>query len=223
MRTIAIVNQKGGSGKTAIATSLAVAAQEAGEKVALLDLDPQQSSTAWGADREADMPVVEPIPADRLPQLPALLDVLKRKGFTLVVLDTPPLANATISIAMKAADLCLVPSPPTRVSIRATKPTVDTLKALKREFAFIITMNAWNENRANEAANGLSVAGWIASPVINFRADYQDAYSAGKGVTEYSPRGKAADEMRRLWAWSDKRTGVKAELWPKKDPQSLTK
>jgi chromosome partitioning protein len=37
--------------------------------------------------------------------------------------------------------------------------------------------------------------------MIGARVDYQDAYGAGQGVTEYAPQGKAADEMRKLWSW----------------------
>jgi len=59
MKTIAFVTQKGGAGKTTLAASIAVAAQESGENVAILDLDPQRSLEDWGDNRESDKPAVD--------------------------------------------------------------------------------------------------------------------------------------------------------------------
>lgn len=63
----------------------------------------------------------------------------------------------------------------------------------------------WN-SRAAEMAAGLRTLGVLAEPYIASRADHQDAYAVGKGVTEYAPDGKAAQELRDLWQWTDKKT-----------------
>ena len=68
MQIITLAAQKGGVGKTTLAVNLAVAAQAAGIKTALFDLDPQESATAWSERRKADLPHVEPISARRLAQ-----------------------------------------------------------------------------------------------------------------------------------------------------------
>lgn len=66
MRTISFVTQKGGSGKSTLAACLAVVAQQAGEKVFLIDMDPQGSLLKWSKARgERDIPV-EAIPAGKL-------------------------------------------------------------------------------------------------------------------------------------------------------------
>ena len=58
MRVVSLVTQKGGSGKTTLALSCAVAAEEAGKRVLLVDLDPQGTAEAWYQDREAETPRV---------------------------------------------------------------------------------------------------------------------------------------------------------------------
>ena len=69
MRMIAFVTQKGGSGKTTLAVNLAVAAEEAGAKVLILDLDRQASAEAWYQDREADRPRLARADAGELPRV----------------------------------------------------------------------------------------------------------------------------------------------------------
>ena len=211
MKTIALVTQKGGSGKTTVAASLAVAATEAGETVIALDLDPQGSLLAWGNDREADTPAVDQLDNERLSRLPDLLDSLEKAGMTLVILDCPGIASTASNLAMKAADLCLLPARPTLMDIRASKATVQTLMGLARPFAFVLNQcpPQRNSGRASDAAEGLHLMGSLAAPMLGYRADYQDAMAAGKGVTEYAPQGKAAEEIRQLWAWTAKRINDK--------------
>ena len=207
MQTIAFVTQKGGAGKTTLAISLAVAAAEAGEKVIALDLDPQGSLSAWGNDRTDEAPAVDKIGADRLPELPNILKALARKGFTLAVLDCPGTASSGVNLAIQASDLCLIPTRPTRLDIRATKATVQALMGLKRPFAFVLNQAppTARSSRATEAASGLSLLGVLAEPIVALRADFQDAVAAGQGVTEYAGQGKAADEARQLWKWVNRR------------------
>ena len=60
MKSIAFVTQKGGAGKSTLATSVAVAAHESGERVCLIDLDPQATLSTWGKTRgQNDIPVIE--------------------------------------------------------------------------------------------------------------------------------------------------------------------
>jgi chromosome partitioning protein len=105
MRTITLVTQKGGAGKTTLAASLAVAAAQAGEQVIALDLDPQCSLASWGDTRTAETPAVDRIEPDKLAQLPHILAALEGQGFTLAVLDTAGAENTTGNIAMRSASL----------------------------------------------------------------------------------------------------------------------
>ena len=69
MKTIAIISQKGGAGKTTIGIHLAVAAEKRGMNTALFDLDPQASASSWSDKRNQPSPAVVSAQATRLPGL----------------------------------------------------------------------------------------------------------------------------------------------------------
>ena len=211
MVTLCFATQKGGAGKTTLAASLAVAAAAAGEKVVALDLDPQGSLAAWGDRREGKGPsfenlTVDRLPADRIGQLPEILNALRRKGFTIAVLDTAGVDNTATHLAMQAADLCLMPARPSRLDIEATGLTFRAVMRMGRPVAFVLNQcpPTPRSSRSLEAAAGLKMLGVLADPMMTTRADYQDAIEAGFGVTEYAPEGKAAQEAVALWGWVKK-------------------
>lgn len=208
MRTISFVTQKGGAGKTTLAASIAVVAAETGKRVIALDLDPQGSLATWGDTRSIETIDVDRIPAGRVAELPGILAALNREGYQVAVLDTAGMDSTSGNLAMRAADLALIPARPSRLDLQATMPTIETLMRLemKSRFAFVLNQCPPGRNsRASEAAAGLAAFGVLADPLITQRADHQDAIAAGQGVTEYAPEGKAADEVRQLWRWVERK------------------
>jgi chromosome partitioning protein len=207
MRIITLVTQKGGTGKSTLATALAVAASEAGENVLALDLDPQGTLTAWATIRKTQPPAVASLPPNQTANLPAILDEA-RKRYSVAIIDTAGADTPGTHNAMNAATLCLVPLRPTRPDGLAVKPTVEALVRGRRPFAFVLTQCPPNPrgSRAAEMAAGLASLGYLAEPPICLRTDYQDAFAAGQGVTEYAPDGKASQEARQLWAWVNSQT-----------------
>lgn len=207
MRTIAFLTQKGGTGKTTLVASLAVAAADAGERVIALDLDGQASLVRWGERREAANPrnkvIVEPLERERLPRLPAILQGLAGVGFTLAVFDTAGADGAAVRLVTEATDLCLLPARPTRLDVEATAATFRAVFLAKRKAAFVLNQcpPAYRSSRASEAAKGLTCLGVLAEPMLCARMDYQDAIAAGLGVTEYARGGRAAQEIEALWSW----------------------
>lgn len=202
MRTVVLLTQKGGTGKSTLATSLAVAAMQAGEKVVAFDLDPQGTLAAWGGLRQADTPAVVTVPAERTGELGAVLKGVESR-FSLAILDTAGAHTPITKAAMELGTFALVPLRPTRPDGLAIKPTVEALIRGSRPFAFVLNQCAPNarSSRAAEMAAGLGSLGLLAEPMIHLRADFQDAFAAGQGVTEYAPKGTAADEVRGLWGW----------------------
>lgn len=198
MRVISFVTQKGGSGKTTLAFCCAVVAQEQGLRVLLLDMDPQGTAEAWYQDREAETPKLARIDASILDQA---LQGAKKQEFDIVLLDTPGRDEPATAAAIKASNFCVIPCRPTPGDMKATPPTVATIRRLGKHVAFVLTQTPPRGVRLSEAEAGLSILG-IVSPVrIVHRNAYQDAQGMGLGVTEFEPNGKAAEEIRKLWIW----------------------
>jgi chromosome partitioning protein len=209
MRSIALVTHKGGSGKTTLAASLAVAAAAAGEKVIALDFDVQGSLTRWGRRRPGNAPhrvSIEQFETARPGRLNATLRRLDDAGFTLVVFDTPGVDCDDVRIVAEAADLCLLPARPSVLDVEAT---VDTFRAAltRHKAAFVLNQCPPTPRsvRALDAAQLLSQLGVLAEPMIAARIDYQDAIAAGLGVTEHAEGGRAAREIMALWNWVESR------------------
>ena len=106
MKTIALLAQKGGTGKTTMALHLAVeAGRTSRQPVVVIDLDPQKSAARWYAKRESDNPILID-PGNR--NLADVLDICRDDGVGLVLIDTAPHALADASAAASVADLVVI-------------------------------------------------------------------------------------------------------------------
>ncbi len=198
MRKIALVTQKGGSGKSTLASCLAVAAQEAGERVFIIDMDPLKTLVNWSKIRgEKDIPV-EVVPGAKLTQV---LGALEKQGITLVVLDTPGTASKETEAAMRAADLVIIPARPNAFDLWASETTRKTARELRRDYCFVLNQcpPANQSERVKQGAKVLEAMGGLLTPLISARVDFQEAARNGWGVSELNPHGEAADEIHRLW------------------------
>ena len=197
MQIITLAAQKGGVGKTTLAVNLAVAAQAAGIKTALFDLDPKEIATAWSELREAELPNVEPISARRLDQA---IDAAEANGFALTIIDTPPAAGAEAAAAAQRADLVVIPCRPSLIDLDAIKRTSQLITSTGR--TGVVVLNAapptastlLDDARTLAEATGLRVA----RTVLRERSAYRAAWPYGLGVIEHEPKGKAAQEVAAL-------------------------
>ena len=144
MPVIALVNQKGGTGKTTLATNLAFAFADSG-KVLLLDADPQGSARDWAESRAQaplDLAVVAAEPS-RLPQQARRL----AQECRLLIIDGPPGRSRTTADAVRAADLVLIPAKASPFDVWAASDIVAAVKARQQNTggaptaAFVITMS----------------------------------------------------------------------------------
>ncbi|MGF3027641.1 AAA family ATPase [Methylobacterium aquaticum] len=201
MRIITFATQKGGSGKSTILASIAVAAEAAGLRVAILDTDPQRTIVKWSNRRKVEGHATPFVRACEPHQLAAEIRKLPLQGIDLCLIDTAGAHNVSVAPAIEQADFCLVPVKPTIADAQAATETAKALRERRKKFAFVLSQCFGSTARVNEAAAGLLRHGEIAAANIYHRVDYPDADSAGLGVTEYNPNGPAAKELRLLWAW----------------------
>jgi chromosome partitioning protein len=198
MRVLSFVSQKGGAGKSTLAISCAVAAEQDGYQVLIVDLDPQGTSEAWFQDRNADTPkLVTAAAAD----LPDALACARSARFDFVLIDTPGRDEPAVATAIRLSDFCLIPCRPSPSDMKATPPTFATIQRLGKPAAFVLTQAPPRGPRIREAQVGLGMLGPVAPVHLVSRHSYQDAQGVGLGVTEYDPESKAADEVRQLWSW----------------------
>ena len=194
-----MISRKGGSGKSTLAIHLAVAAQQAGLAVGLIDLDPQQSAAEWGDERQ-DGPEVISGQATRLPKL---LQAAASSGADLVIVDTPA-SNADVpQVAIGAADLCLIPCRASRLDITSNLASHATAVAAGKP-AFVIFNAEPNRRSAviDELRGVLASRGVEAAPqVVKERVVFSESVARGSTALEEEPDSKAAGEVRSLFEW----------------------
>jgi chromosome partitioning protein len=199
---VALAQQKGGAGKSTVAANLAAALAGEGHRVALLDTDPQQSLARWHAERQRQGARATPLTFETPSgwRVPSALDRLRRAQ-DFVILDTPPHAETETKLAIRAADLVLVPLQPSPADLWASEATLK-LAAEERRRVTTLLNRVPAQGRLRErilaelAERGVPVLG----PVLGNRAHFVSSFLEGLAVTEAAPRSTAAEEMRALAA-----------------------
>lgn len=209
-RVITIAQQKGGAGKTTLAAHLAIAWAGAGHKVALVDIDPQGSLAAWHRLR-----------SERLGNGETGLDFAAITGWRteaeverrardhdIVVIDSPPHAETEAKLAIRAADLVVLPVQPSPMDVWATRPTLDL--AAQENVPVLLVLNRVPP-RANlvEAmlAKLAELGADVAESRIGNRVALATAMLEGRGITEASS-SRAAEEIASLANEIARRAGI---------------
>ena len=198
MDVIAVIAQKGGTGKTTLALSMAVAAQQAGRTAAIIDLDPQASASNWGDRRKGDLPAVVSAQPGRLSQI---LKAAEESGADLVVIDTPPRAERAAMAAARAAHLVLVPCRPSIFDLETFSTTLDLIAAVgSKPLAAVLNAvppRGKKRQQAEQVLKELNIA--VCPEVFGDRVAFDHANTAGLSAQEYKPTGKAAAEIQSVY------------------------
>jgi len=199
-KTIALLNQKGGAGKTTLSTNIAYGLQQKGYRVLLVDSDPQGSARDWSEENKGDLIPVVGLDRETLPKdLKAI-----SSGYDWVVIDGAPQIAKLSAAAIKAADLILIPVQPSPYDIWATSDLVDLIQA-RQEVTdglpvahFVISRSIQNTTIAKEAYEVLKGYNF---PILKTATVSRVTYSntAGKGETVYHSKDqKAIDEIEGI-------------------------
>lgn len=195
---IAVAQQKGGAGKTMLVSQLGVALAE-GRRVALLDIDPQRSLTAWfrlrtaGGRAKSEL-TVESVAGWRLVKT---LDALIA-AHDLVLIDTPPVLDADARRAIRAARLVLVPLNPAPPDLWAAEGTLKLATEEHRRIALVFNRAPASSRLRKRLETEIRARKLALLPSLGNRAAYANAFADGLGVTETGPATQAATELRVL-------------------------
>jgi chromosome partitioning protein len=199
MRVIVVASHKGGSGKTTLAAHLAVAAERAGAgPVVLLDIDPQGALIDWWEGRPDPVPAFAQSAAGRLADD---IEALRRKGYRLAIVDTPPAASETMAGVIGLAELVIVPTRGSLPELRALTATLHICADTGRQAAVAIMAAQLGSVIDHDAAIALSQHGALAPATVHFSEDIATAMAEGMTVIELNPGCPAATEVRALWRY----------------------
>ncbi len=196
-QVITIAQQKGGAGKTTLAVHLATALMQRGQRVALVDIDPQGSLTMWHKIRgerfgeEYTGFAFSQVSGWRVGSEVSRL----RRSHDIIVVDSPPHVETEARTAIRNADLVLIPVQPSPTDIWATRPTVELAKSER-----IAVRTVFNRVNANSrlAAQMRGELTDLAKSTLGNRVLFASSLLEGKGVTEVLPSSPAALEIKAL-------------------------
>ncbi len=200
-RVLTVAQQKGGAGKTTLAAHLAVAWTALGKSVAVVDIDPQMSLTLWYRLRET-----------RRGDAGAGLLVNQIKGWRvrnaveklasehdIVVIDSPPHAETEARVAVRAANLVVVPVQPSPMDVWATRPTLILAAEEKTAAVMVLNRVPTRAKLTDEMLEEIAAMdAELAKSRIGNRVVFAAALAEGRAVGEVQPSSRAAAEIAAL-------------------------
>jgi chromosome partitioning protein len=196
MRVVTLASTKGGVGKTTLCSALAVRAAEESKRVALLDLDPQESLASWWTRRgRTKNPKLFEIDATT-----EAIELLLSEGWEWVFVDTGPAKIELIEPGIAVADLVLIPTRPSAFDIEQAAITVELCETHGKRHAFVLNHAPAGAKLTKSSVAFLQQGGsTVIETPITFRQSYMAAVTVGKSGPEIEKAGAARREIDALW------------------------
>lgn len=203
MQIIAVLNQKGGAGKTTLATHLARSFHLDGRTTVLVDSDPQGSARDWASASDGSSGVLT-VAMDR-PNV--LKSDVRRLAADVAIIDGAPSATDLAGAAVAAADLVLIPVQPSPYDIWAAAAIVEMVEQRRAladgspAAAFIVNRAVANsvlESDVKGALDAYEIP--VLSTVVHQRQSYPRTAINGLTVVDVRSEREAAAEIRSLYA-----------------------
>lgn len=202
---ICFSNQKGGVGKTTLSLCTAYEFSKIGHNVLVIDADPQASIMDWSDIREEPLPKNISIAAMAKKTIHRDLESLS-KGYSCVIIDTPPRVTDITRSAIMASDIVMVPCTPSPYDVWATEETIDLIREAKIYHKSLVSLFMLNRKLANtvigkevkEAINSLGDDINLLASEVTQRVIFAEAASGGKVAQEIDQEGKATSELKNF-------------------------
>lgn len=200
MKVLAVLSQKGGVGKTTLATCLAVAAEQDGKRTAIIDIDPQATASFWHDVREDETPAVISVQPVRIA---AMIKACADAGTDLVIIDGAAVARDVTFEATRHADFVIVPTRTAVFDTMSMTQTLDVVRQQAKPHAVVLTFVAPQGRETADAIEAIAELGAPVCPVtIGNRKSFFRAQASGHAVQEFEPAGAAAGEIAKLYAYT---------------------
>jgi len=200
MKVLSVITQKGGAGKTTIATALAVAAELDGKHVAVFDLDPQATACFWADVRQAPTPAVKDCSVARLPHY---LEAAKQSGCDLAVIDCPAVHRDIAHDAAALSDLVLVPTRADVFDVRSMSKTIEVVRSVNKPHAVVLNFCPPSGPEVPAAREGVAQIGAELCPVeLHQLKAFSRAQQTGQSAQEVEAGSSAAKQIIELYGYT---------------------
>lgn len=203
MKTVTVLSRKGGAGKTTVSVNLGLAAMEQGLRVVVADIDPLRSaSEVLRGRKEAASLLIE----TNARKLTLLQETCMANRCDLLIIDTPTQPEEDVALAIRAADVCVAVTRPTRLDVAAVGQTIELL--LRQRARALVMLNQCPPKRGDtesdlvvHALELLRQAGLpVAHTRLRSRVAYQRAFAESQSVTEWDAASAPAADVIALLA-----------------------